>query len=157
MDGDVLARSSGVLKQITLLTAGMRTTELSHATNRVILPAHTAPFPMNNDNASKVTEMLSHMVYFTLKDASDEGCQKLIDASNRLLRDSEGVTFFAVGRIGKEFQRDVNVQDFHVALNVVFDSKESHDVYQVCANHLAFIEEGKPNWEKIRIYDAYVE
>ena len=101
--------------------------------------------------------MLSHMVYFTLKDSSDAACQKLVDACNKYLKPHGGVEFFAAGTRGDEFQRDVNDRDFHVALHVVFDGKESHDVYQVSEAHLAFIDEGKGNWENVRIFDAYVE
>jgi hypothetical protein len=101
--------------------------------------------------------MLSHMVYFTLKDSSDEACQKIVDAGQEFLKPHDGIQFFAVGRVAPEFERPVNDRDFHVALHVVFDTKESHDVYQVSANHLAFIQQGKDNWEQVRVFDAYVD
>ena len=101
--------------------------------------------------------MLSHMVYFTLKDSSEAACRKLVDACQKYLKSGDGVLFFAAGTRAEEFQRDVNVQDFHVALHVVFDTKESHDVYQVSPDHLAFIAEGKDNWEQVRVLDAYVD
>jgi hypothetical protein len=100
--------------------------------------------------------MLSHMVYFTLKDSSEAACQTLVDACNKYLKSHDGLAFFAAGTLAAEFQRDVNDRDYHVALNVVFDTKEAHDVYQVSEAHLAFIDEGKSNWEKVRIFDAYV-
>ena len=100
--------------------------------------------------------MLSHMVYFTLKDSSDEACQKLVDAAHKYLKEHDGVVFFAAGRRGTEFDRPVN-QTFDVALNVVFDTKESHDVYQTADSHVSFIEEGKDNWAEVRVFDAYVD
>ena len=101
--------------------------------------------------------MLSHMVYFTLKDSSDEACQTLIDACQELLKPHDGIQFFAAGRLAPEFERPVNVRDFHVALHVVFDTKDSHDVYQVSEKHLGFIERGKDNWDQVRVFDAYVD
>lgn len=101
--------------------------------------------------------MLSHIVYFTLKDASEDACQKLVDACHKYLKNHAGVAFFAAGTRAVEFQRPVNDQTFHVALNVVFDSKEAHDVYQTSETHLAFIEEGKDNWQQVRVFDAYVD
>ncbi|MEZ6129970.1 MAG: Dabb family protein [Planctomycetaceae bacterium] len=101
--------------------------------------------------------MLSHSVYFTLKDSSDAACQTLVDACHKYLKGHDGIDFFAAGRLAGEFQRPVNDLAFHVALVVVFDTKESHDVYQVSENHLAFIEAGKPNWEQVRVFDAYVQ
>ena len=101
--------------------------------------------------------MLSHTVYFTLKDSSEVARQALIDACNTHLKPHSGVEFFAVGTRGEEFQRDVNDRDYHVALHVMFDNKESHDVYQVSEAHLAFIDEGKANWENVRIFDAWVQ
>ena len=101
--------------------------------------------------------MLSHMVYFTLKDHSEAACKKLVDACQKYLKAHDGVTFFAAGTRAPEFQREVNDQEFHVALHVVFDTKESHDVYQVAESHLQFIEEGKDNWQQVRVFDAYVD
>ncbi|MCA9050043.1 MAG: Dabb family protein, partial [Planctomycetaceae bacterium] len=56
-----------------------------------------------------------------------------------------------------EFERPVNDREFHVALHVVFDTKESHDVYQTSESHLKFIELGKPNWKQVRVFDAWVD
>ncbi|MEO2015191.1 MAG: Dabb family protein [Fuerstiella sp.] len=100
--------------------------------------------------------MLSHMVYFTLKDSSEKACQKLVDACHEFLKPHDGIQFFAAGLLAPEFDRPVNVQDFHVALHVVFDTKDTHDVYQVSDKHLAFIEQGKSNWDQVRVFDAYV-
>ena len=100
--------------------------------------------------------MLSHMVFFTLKDPSDEATQKLVDGCQKYLKAHDGIAFFAAGKRGEEFERPVNDQEFHVALHVVFNDKEAHDVYQVSDNHNAFIAENKDNWEAVRVFDAYV-
>ncbi len=100
--------------------------------------------------------MLSHMVYFTLNDASDAACQALVDACHRHLKPHDGVEFFAAGTLASELDRPVNDREFHVALHVVFDSRESHDAYQVSEKHTAFIDENKANWARVRVFDAHV-
>lgn len=99
---------------------------------------------------------LAHMVYFTLNDGSPEAVQTMVDACHKYLKDHPGVVYFSAGQRGPEFQRDVNDQEFHVVLNVVFDSKASHDTYQTASEHLQFIEENKASWARVRVFDSYV-
>ena len=54
-----------------------------------------------------------------------------------------------------ELNRPVNDRDFHVGLLVVFENKAAHDKYQAHERHLKFIEENKPNWKKVRVFDSY--
>jgi len=98
--------------------------------------------------------MLSHSVFFSLHDSSPEAVQALLGACETYLNDHPGVTYFAVGTLNRELSRPVNDMAFDVALHVVFDSKASHDAYQVAPRHLQFIEECKPNWKQVRIFDA---
>lgn len=99
---------------------------------------------------------LAHMVYFTLKDTSPEASEAMVEACHKYLKDHPGVLYFSAGVRGTEFERDVNDQQYHVALNVVFDNKDSHDKYQVAADHLEFIEENKAKWAQVRVFDSYV-
>jgi len=99
---------------------------------------------------------LAHMVYFTLNDDSPEAIEAMVQACHKYLKNHPGVIYFSAGTRGKEFQREVNDQVFHVVLNVVFDNKESHDIYQVAPEHLQFIEENKPGWAQVRVFDSYV-
>lgn len=98
---------------------------------------------------------LSHDVYFTLKDSSDEAIDRLVQACYRYLKDHDGVDFFAAGPLVPELQREVNDRDFHVALHVVFRDKAAHDVYQTAELHLKFIEENKDTWARVRVFDSY--
>ncbi len=100
--------------------------------------------------------MLSHQVYFTLKDPSEAACQKLMDSCRDYLPNHNGIAFFAVGTHTPDLNRPVNDSQFHVTVNVVFETREAHDAYQVSENHLAFITENKDGWEKIRVFDADV-
>lgn len=100
--------------------------------------------------------MLGHMVYFTLKDRSPAAVENMLAACRKYLTGHTGLTFFAVGTLVPDLQRPVNQVDFDVALQTVFESREAHDAYQVHPRHLQFIEENKANWERVRVFDAYV-
>lgn len=99
--------------------------------------------------------ILIHNVYFTLKDGTPENTAKLTDACHKYLKNHPGVIFFAAGPLVPELDRPVNVRDFHVGLHVIFKTKKDHDVYQTAADHLKFIEENKPTWDKVRVFDTY--
>ncbi len=100
--------------------------------------------------------MLAHNVYFTLEDASPAQMDSLVAACQKYLKNHPGVVFFAAGTVANEFARPVNDRMYHVALHVVFKDKASHDLYQVAPDHLTFIEENKPNWRNVRVFDSYV-
>jgi hypothetical protein len=100
--------------------------------------------------------MLAHMVYFTLKDRSPAQIEKMVAACKKYLTDHPGTLFFAAGTLVPDLTRPVNQTDFDVALHVVFDSREAHDAYQQAPRHTQFIEENKPNWERVRVFDSYV-
>ena len=42
-------------------------------------------------------------------------------------------------------------------MHLVFGSREDHDRYQTDERHLKFIEETKPTWKEVRIYDSYID
>jgi len=100
--------------------------------------------------------MLGHMVYFTLKDRSPAAIDALVAACRKYLTGHPGTVFFAAGKLVPDLIRPVNQTDFDVALQVVFDSRESHDAYQIADRHVQFINENKSNWERVRVFDAYV-
>lgn len=99
---------------------------------------------------------LAHIVFFDLNDDSPAAQKALIDAGNKYLSGHEGTVYFSVATLAKEFARPVNDQAFSVALHVVFDSKASHDKYQEHPRHKQFIDECKPNWKRVRVFDSYV-
>ncbi len=97
---------------------------------------------------------LAHVVFFTLTDASDAKVKELIAGCHKYLDDHPGVIYFSAGTLNPELKRPVNDHDYHVAIHVIFDSRESHDIYQTAPRHLQFIEEFKPNWAKVRVFDT---
>lgn len=106
-----------------------------------------------SDNSDK---NLAHIVFFDLNDDSDAARQQLVESAQKHLSGHDGTVYFSVGIIGKEFDRPVNDHDFSVALHVVFENKAAHDVYQTHERHLAFIEENKASWKRVRVFDSYV-
>ena len=72
--------------------------------------------------ADKVDSKLAHNVFFTLKDASDEAVQTLIDECAANLREHAGILFFSAGRLVDEHQREVNDRDFEVGLHIIFNN-----------------------------------
>jgi type II secretion system protein G len=101
--------------------------------------------------------ILHHEVYFKLKDNSAQAKAKFIAACEKYLTDHSGTVWFAVGEMAEEFQREVNNRDFDVVLQVIFTGKAAHDAYMKAERHVKFIEETKPNWEKVRVFDWYVK
>ena len=98
--------------------------------------------------------MLSHDVYFTLANPSDEAIAALVADCRHYLDGHDGVVFFAAGTLEPELARPVNDRAFHVALHVVFDSRASHDRYQTDPRHLEFIARNKPTWAHVRVFDS---
>jgi hypothetical protein len=115
---------------------------------------------LNNLNAGKGDTMdeqnLSHAVYFTLKDASAAAVENLIEDCYTYLKDHPGVIYFSAGRLVPEHNRDVNVTDFQVGLQVVFTNKSCHDKYQVTEEHKIFLNRNKDNWAQVRVFDTYI-
>lgn len=99
---------------------------------------------------------LAHMVYFTLKDASDSAQQALIESCHQYLKGHPGEVYFSAGTLVPDLARPVNDRAFHVSLHVVFDSRKAQDDYQVNPRHIQFIEENKGNWAQVRVFDTYV-
>jgi hypothetical protein len=107
-----------------------------------------------NNVAPQHPKLLGHMVYFTLKDRSQKSVQTLIDGCKKHLTGHPGTVFFAVGSRNPDLARPVNDLEFDVGLQVVFDSKASHDAYQSSQRHVQFVEENQASWSKARVFDT---
>ena len=101
--------------------------------------------------------MLSHDVYFSLKDNSPEAKKKLVAACQKYLTGHDGEVFFGAGELVSELKREVNDIGFDVALHIVFKDMAAHDKYQVAKRHDQFIAENKDNWKKVRVFDSYIQ
>ena len=102
-------------------------------------------------------KMLAHNVFFSLADKSDAAKTSLVNACHKYLKDHPGTVFFAAGTLAGDMTRDVNDRDFDVSLHVVFRGKADHDRYQAHPRHQKFIEENRPKWTRVRVFDSYVK
>jgi hypothetical protein len=108
--------------------------------------------------AAKPGEMLlSHDVYFTLKENSGPAKDKLVAACKKYLSKHPGEVFFAAGTRAEDLKREVNDQDFDVALHIVFANAAAQEKYQTAERHKLFIEENLNNWKKVRVFDSLVQ
>jgi hypothetical protein len=53
-------------------------------------------------------------------------------------------------------EEPVSVKDFDVALHVVFKDKASKEAYLVHPQHQRFVEENRPQFAKVRVFDSYL-
>jgi hypothetical protein len=109
------------------------------------------------DEPAAANSMLSHDVYFSLKDNSSEGKKKVVEACKKYLTGHPGTVFFAAGVLAEELTREVNDRDFDVSLHIVFKDKAAHDKYQDAERHKQFIAEVKDGLKKVRVFDSVVE
>ncbi len=100
---------------------------------------------------------LAHVVFFTLHESSPGNRAALVAACDKYLSGHPGTIYYSAGTLNDELARPVNDRGFDVALHVVFESKAAHDAYQQDPRHLRFIEENKPNWKQVRVFDSDVK
>ena len=96
------------------------------------------------------------MVFFELKDHSKESREKFIASCEKYLSKHEGTVYFSVGTRAEDVDEPVSVKDFDVALHVVFASKEAKGKYLESTRHHQFVEENKPVFGKVRVFDSYL-
>ncbi len=101
--------------------------------------------------------MLVHNVYFTLDDPTPQAIGRLLDSCKEHLSGHPGTGFFGCGVLAAQYQRPVNDRGFHVALHVIFRTHADHDAYQSSERHQRFLEENKPHWRQVRVFDSTVE
>jgi hypothetical protein len=111
---------------------------------------------LRTEAAPAAEPMIGHMVFFTLSDNSPAKVQALVAACDKLLSKHQGEVYYSAGPRAKEFNRDVNDQDWDVALHLVFKSRADHDKYQDHARHKQFIDENRAGWKKVRVFDSHL-
>lgn len=109
--------------------------------------------PISNPTSNP---MLVHNVFFTLFDNSAQSRQKLVDSCKKHLSGHPGEVYFSAGILCPSLTRPVNDQEFDVGLHVVFRTMADHDAYQQHPRHIQFIEQNKPGWKKVRVFDSEV-
>jgi hypothetical protein len=104
----------------------------------------------------KAAPMLTHNVYFTLKDNSEKAKQELLASCKKWLSGHPGTASFAVSVLAEEYDYRANDRAFDVGLHIVFSERSALDAYMEADQHLKFIEENKANWKKVRVFDSFV-
>lgn len=99
---------------------------------------------------------LAHMVFFTLKDNSQESLDKFTAACQEYLPDHEGSVYYSLGTRAADVEEPPSVKDFDVALHLVFDGKASLEKYIKSDRHQAFLAIARPMLEKARVFDSYL-
>ncbi len=97
--------------------------------------------------------MFSHVVIFWTDPNKPNSTADLLAGGEKYLKPIPGVCHFHMGKmVGSH--RPVVDQTYQVALNLVFDSQQAQDEYQVHPLHLEFVEKAfKPNCVKVVVYD----
>lgn len=106
--------------------------------------------------ADEKAQMLSHDVFFTLKENTPDNKKKLVEACHKYLKGHSGEAFYSAGVLCEDLKREVNDLGFDVALHIVFKDKAAHDKYQDAPRHLEFIDKNKALWKSVRVFDSYV-
>ena len=106
--------------------------------------------------ADEKVQMLSHDVFFTLKENTPDNKKKLVEACHKYLKGHPGEAFYSAGVLCEDLKREVNDLGFDVALHIVFKDKAAHDKYQDAPRHLEFIDKNKALWKSVRVFDSYV-
>lgn len=111
-----------------------------------------------NANAEdKKPPMLTHAVFFELKENDEASIKELIDGCYKYLAPHDGIIYFSAGPRHTDYKRDVNDLNFDVALTVVFESIEAQDAYQVTEPHKQFIAKFSKNLANVRVFDSLVK
>jgi Stress responsive A/B Barrel Domain len=102
---------------------------------------------------------LAHMVFFALKDHSNESRQRFIASCDKYLSEHEGTVYYSVGTIAedKDVQEPVSVKDFDVALHVVFENKAAKAKYLASERHKQFVDENRDSFAGVRVFDSFLK
>ena len=100
-----------------------------------------------------VTSGFNHVVIFFTDPANPKAADELLAGIEKFLRPIPGVLHFSAGKMVPS-HRPVVAQNYQVALNVVFPSKQAQDDYQVHPMHLEFVNTVfKKCGSKVVVYD----
>jgi hypothetical protein len=100
---------------------------------------------------------IGHMVFFELKDKSDESKKKLVDSCYKYLKEHDGVLYFSAGARAADIKEGVSATDWDVALHIVFKDKKSLDKYIPHPNHKKFVDENKASFKGVKVYDSQID
>jgi hypothetical protein len=109
------------------------------------------------NSAGKNSALLSHSVYFSLKEPSDEARQQLVAACKEHLSQHPGLVFFSAGTLCDEIKSGLNDREFDVVALMVFTDHAAFHAYADSAAHKKFVAENLTKFKGVRVFDADVE
>ena len=97
--------------------------------------------------------MLVHSVFFWLREDLTEDELIAFKAGVDTLATIETAVAVYIGTPAATEKRPVVDDSYDIGLTVVAEDVAAHDAYQIDPIHLAFIDQFKPFWVKVKIYD----
>ena len=97
---------------------------------------------------------LTHSVFFSLKEPTEPNIQQFVEDCYEYLSDADGVVSLHAGARILDLDRELNDDQFHVALIVIFESRAAHNAYQEMDKHQTFLKRNKDTWAAVRVFDA---
>lgn len=98
--------------------------------------------------------MLVHTVLFWLNKDLDGPQQTDFRIALEALKGIEATEAVYIGVPAATPERPVIDNSYDFCLTVILKDMAAHDAYQVDPLHLAFLENNKALWKKVKIYDA---
>lgn len=99
--------------------------------------------------------MTQHNVYFWLKaDATDSQIAEFETGLKKMVTSIPQIKQSFVGSPAETPVRPVSENSFNYSISLLFDNVESHNKYQVHANHDIFVADFSTLWEKVMVIDS---
>ena len=106
--------------------------------------------------AEKAEPKVAHTVIFALKDTSPVAVAKFVASCHKYLGEHKGTVSFEVGTRAEDIEEGPSVKDWEVALLLVFENKPALASYIKAPRHVAFVEENRSVFGKVRVFDSYL-
>lgn len=115
--------------------------------------SHSVHRHSGSDSAQQARAAISHDVFFTFADPTNDDVTGLITACERL-RELPGVVHLTTGRRDPLQTREINETSFDVALHVEFVNQSAYDSYGPHPTHQALVAEFVPKMSSVLVYDS---
>jgi hypothetical protein len=99
-------------------------------------------------------EVVSHSVFFTLKEPTRQNIDRCIEACTKYSSKHEGTILFACGERQPESSGPVSDRDFHVTMTLIFKSREAQQKYLDSDDRKRLVVESRPIWAKARMFET---
>jgi hypothetical protein len=103
--------------------------------------------------AQNTGNMFVHHVYFWLKNAGSKEDQARLLKGLKTLQKIEAIKMSHIG-VPANTNRPVIDTSYQFSLLLIFDDRQSQDVYQNHPVHLKFVEDYSNLWTKVIVYDS---